>query len=30
MLCHMVIDLSSSLCTKSDERTKLVQRKIVI
>ncbi len=26
MLCHMVIDLSKILCTKSDDRTKLVQR----
>ena len=26
MLCHMVIDLSKRLCTKSDDRTKLVQR----
>lgn len=26
MLCHMIIDLSGILCTRSDERTKLVQR----
>lgn len=26
MLCHFVIDLSRELCTRSDGRTKLVQR----
>lgn len=26
MLCHMVIDLNALLCTRSDDRTKLVQR----
>ncbi|MDE6687088.1 MAG: hypothetical protein K2K17_07220 [Lachnospiraceae bacterium] len=26
MLCHLIIDLSKGLCTKSDDRTKLVQR----
>ncbi len=26
MLCHLVIDLSKGLCTRSDDRTKLVQR----
>lgn len=26
MLCHMVIDLSKELCTRSDDGTKLVQR----
>lgn len=26
MLCHLVIDLNKELCTKSDDRTKLVQR----
>ena len=26
MLCHMIIDLSVLLCTRSDDRAKLVQR----
>lgn len=26
MLCHLVIDLNKGLCTRSDDRTKLVQR----
>ncbi len=26
VLCHLVIDLNKELCTRSDDRTKLVQR----
>lgn len=26
MLCHLVIDLNKKLCTRSDDRAKLVQR----
>lgn len=26
MMCHMIIDLSVLLCTRSDDRTKPVQR----
>lgn len=26
MMCHMIIDLSVLLCTRSDDRAKLVQR----
>lgn len=29
MLCHMIIDLSAVLCTRSDVWTKPVQRYIV-